>query len=425
MMPAGADSSAGVGVVADDLTGAADTAVHFLRPGEEILLVSLADEAAGVTPESAGLAVDTGTRGSSPAATVVRLQSAAGLIRRVNPALVYKKVDSQLRGRPGLEIETLRRELGLRCALVAPAHPEQGRVTRGGVHFVHGVPVADAEPGRDPVAPVKESRLPVLIAGQAGVKVAHVPLADLEVGPDALYHRIEGLIAEGNQAITFDAVISQHLGLIAEVASRRFPDALLAGSAGLATALAAFRRTGTAMSSAASPLCASMLFVCGSTALALRRQAALLVASGRCHVVTMTAPSVAVGPCRDEMKRAAVEAWGGNDLVLQTPEDRLDAGVFAPSTILAGLADLAMLLVARRRPDGMLLSGGDTATAVLGAAGVAAIRLRGEAIPGVAWGVAVGGLLDGVTMLTRSGAFGGNEDLVELHRRCREGATHE
>jgi uncharacterized protein YgbK (DUF1537 family) len=125
------------------------------------------------------------------------------------------------------------------------------------------------------------------------------------------------------------------------------------------------------------------------------------------------------------MKRAAVEAWGGNDLVLQTPEDRLDAGVFAPSTILAGLADLAMLLVARRRPDGMLLSGGDTATAVLGAAGVAAIRLRGEAIPGVAWGVAVGGLLDGVTMLTRSGAFGGNEDLVELHRRCREGATHE
>ena len=73
----------------------------------------------------------------------------------------------------------------------------------------------------------------------------------------------------------------------------------------------------------------------------------------------------------------------------------------------------------------MLLSGGDTATAVLGAAGVAALRLRGEASPGVAWGVAVGGILDGVTVMTRSGAFGGDEDLVALHRKCRKGATHD
>jgi uncharacterized protein YgbK (DUF1537 family) len=328
-------------------------------------------------------------------------------------------VDSQLRGRPGLEIETLRRELGLRCALIAPAHPDEGRTTSGGTHLVHGVPVAEAEPGRDPLAPVTESRLPVLIAEQAGVRVAHVPVADLEGGPDTLCRTIEGLVAEGYRAITFDAITPQHLLLIAEVGSLRFPDALLAGSAGLARALAERLRTGPAVGSPGVPPCESMLFVCGSMAAALRRQAARLVASGRCRGATMTPLSLAGELCRDALRRAAGDAWEGWDLVLQTPEDRLDAVTFTPSSILAGLADLATALVRRRSPDGVFLSGGDTATAVLAASGVAAIRLRGEVVPGAAWGVAVGGTLDRVTVITRAGAFGEDGDLVELHRRCK------
>jgi uncharacterized protein YgbK (DUF1537 family) len=348
------------------------------------------------------------------------MQRAADLVHRVEPALIYKKLDSQLRGRPGFEIETLRRELGLRCALVAPAHPDQERVTRGGVHLVRGVPVTDSEAGRDPVAPVTESRLPVLIAGQAGVKVAHVQLADLENGPGALAREIEGLMAEGNLAITFDAISPQHLKLIAEVGLLS-PDALLAGSAGLAMALAACRHTGPAVGAAAVPACESMLFVCGSTARALRRQAASLAASGRCHGVTMTPSSLVDGRDRDTLRQAAGEAWERHDLVLQTPEDHLDPTRFAPSIILSGLADLATTLVGRKRPGGVFLSGGDTATAVLGAAGISGIRLRGEVVPGAAWGVAAGGTLDGVTVVTRSGAFGEDEDLVELHRMMQEG----
>jgi uncharacterized protein YgbK (DUF1537 family) len=251
-----------------------------------------------------------------------------------------------------------------------------------------------------------------------------VPLSDLEGGPDALRRRIEGLVAEGHRALTFDAVSPQHVELIAGVASR-FPDALLAGSAGLARALAARRPTGPAVRPAAVPRCASMLFVCGSMAGALRRQAARLVASGRCRGVTMTPLSLSDELCRDALKRAVKDAWEGGDLALQTPEDRLDADTFAPSSILACLAGLATALVQRRRPGAVFLSGGDTAMAVLEAAGVSAVRLRGEVVPGAVWGVAVGGTLDGVTVITRAGAFGGDEDLVELHRRCGRGAAHE
>ncbi len=426
MMPIGAESSSGVVVVADDLTGAADTAIHFLRPGEEIVLVSLANEAAGPPALSKdGLAIDTGTRGSSEAEAIHRLQVAAAVARERKPSLVYKKVDSQLRGRPGLEIETLRRELGRRCALVAPAHPAQGRVTRAGVHLVRGLPTAESDAGRDPVAPVTESRLPVLIAQQAGVRVAHVPLAELEAGPAALRRAVERLLAEGHPVITFDAVTPQNLDLIAEVACRRFPDALLAGSAGLAVALAACRDAGAAVEPAPVPYCESMLFVCGSTAGALRRQVAALVASGRSRALTLTSAAVVAGPGREELKEAAVGQWATGDVVVLTPGERLDAATCAPAALLAGLADLALALVARRRPEGLFVSGGDTAAAVLRAAGVAALRLRGEVVPGAAWGVAEGGALDGATVVTRAGAFGGDEDLVALRRRCGEGTTHD
>jgi uncharacterized protein YgbK (DUF1537 family) len=426
MTPPGADASSGVVVVADDLAGAADTAVHFLRPGKEMLLVSLAGGAANLpTAATAGLAIDTETRGSSEAEAVPRLQKAAALVRERKPSLVYKKIDSQLRGRPGLEIETLRRELGLRCALVAPAHPDQGRVTRAGVHLVRALPAAESEAGRDPVAPVTESRLPVLVAQQAGVRVAHVDTGELEAGPAALRRRIERLVAEGHAVITFDAATRGDLELIAEVACRHFPDALLAGSAGLAVAVAACREAGAAPAPALVPYCESMLLVCGSTAGALRRQVGALVASGRSRAVTLTSEAAIERGCREEMKAVALEHWASGDVALLAPGERLDTATCAPEGILAGLAEVALALVAQRRPAGLFLSGGDTAAALLGAAGVVAVRLRGEVVPGAAWGVAVGGVLDGVTVVTRAGAFGGDDDLVELHRRCGEGATHD
>jgi uncharacterized protein YgbK (DUF1537 family) len=413
-------------VVADDLTGAADTAVRLLRPGEETLLVSLANGAASPPRlAGAGLAIDTGTRGSGREDSIAALRKAAALTRERKPSRVYKKIDSQLRGLPGLEIDVLRRELGLRCSFVAPAHPEQGRVTRAGVHLVRNVPAAESEAGRDPVAPVTESRLPLLVEQQAGIRVAHVGTGELQAGAAALGHTIERLIAGGHEAITFDAATRQDLEILAEVACGRFPDVLLAGSAGLATALAACREAERALDPAPLPYCESMLFVCGSTAGALRRQVAALAASGRARAVGITAAAVLAGPCRDELKKAALRQWAEADVVLTGPGERLDAATGAPAALLAVLAELAVALVARRRPEGLFLSGGDTATAVLRAGEVAALRLRGEVVPGAPWGVAVGGALDGLAVVTRAGAFGGDDALVELRRRCGEGPTHD
>jgi len=404
-------------VVADDLSGAADTAVQFLRSGEETLLLTLGEAAAPEPEAGAGLAIDTGTRGLDPAQAAPRLRMAAGIVRLCRPALVYHKMDSQLRGRPGLEIETVRRELGLRCALVAPAHPDQGRVTIDGVHLVRGVPTAEGEAGRDPVAPVTESCLPRLLARQAGVPVTHLHHTDLDNGPDALRRTLERLLSEGHRLITCDAGCRQHLDVVAAVVAGGLRDALLAGSAGLATALAARLRPGEAAGSAAMRPASSMLFVCGSASRSLRRQVALL-RQGRCQAVVLT-PSSLAGEGLRALTRAATAAWEACDLVVQAPHERRE-GRTAPGRILSALAALGAALANHRKPGALFLSGGDTARAILGAAGVSAIRLRGEVIPGAPWGVAQGGALDGVTVVTMSGSFGRDQDLVAVHRRCRK-----
>ena len=100
-----------------------------------------------------GFALNTASRNLGQREAVRIVTRATEFLSSLSLRLIYKKMDSQLRGRPGLEIETLRKGLDLACAFVAPAYPEQGRITRDAVHLVHGIPVAEGEAGKDPCDP--------------------------------------------------------------------------------------------------------------------------------------------------------------------------------------------------------------------------------------------------------------------------------
>jgi len=64
----------------------------------------------------------------------------------------------------------------------------------------------------------------------------------------------------------------------------------------------------------------------------------------------------------------------------------------------------------RLRPSTMLLTGGDTALAVLQALGAMTLRIEGEAAPGLPWfNVTVGGV--SIAVITKSGGFG-SEDIL-------------
>src|SRR5439155_13824766 len=80
--------------------------------------------------------------------------------------------------------------------------------------------------------------------------------------------------------------------------------------------------------------------------------------------------------------------------------------------IAAALGGLVASAAARARPDALLLTGGDTARAVLGALDGQGIELDDELLPGMPVGRIAGGGLAGARVITKAGGFGPPDALV-------------
>lgn len=125
-------------VIADDLTGALDAGAGFARAG---LRVSYpVSSVPADAPDADVLLINTGSRDGSADLAAMGLSMLAQWLKRAGVERVYKKIDSVLRGHPGVELAALLDVFGGR-ALVAPAFPAQGRTTRHGVQYAHGTPV--------------------------------------------------------------------------------------------------------------------------------------------------------------------------------------------------------------------------------------------------------------------------------------------
>jgi uncharacterized protein YgbK (DUF1537 family) len=144
-----------IGVIADDLTGAAELGAVGLRHGlrAEIILNGQPGGAADV------VCVDTDSRGCEPAEAARRAAAAARLLRRAGAEWIYKKVDSVLRGPVTAEIEAVMQQLQLERALLLPANPALGRTIKNGQYFLHGRPLHKTEFARDPHFPRRSSQV--------------------------------------------------------------------------------------------------------------------------------------------------------------------------------------------------------------------------------------------------------------------------
>jgi uncharacterized protein YgbK (DUF1537 family) len=109
-------------LLADDLTGALDSAARFVPLTGPFPVVWHDADAPG------SAAIDSGTRDLSEAAARTRIAPFAPLLQ--NADVAFKKIDSLLRGHVAMELAACMRFFD-RCVL-APAFPFQGRITRGG-----------------------------------------------------------------------------------------------------------------------------------------------------------------------------------------------------------------------------------------------------------------------------------------------------
>lgn len=135
-------------IIADDLTGALDSAAPFASRGLRVRIalgVDAIGEAAAAAPDV--LAIDTSSRALAAPLAAARIEAAWNAAKPMSPRLVMKKVDSRLKGEVAAETAALLAASGRASAIVCPAVPEQGRTVTGGRLTGRGVdaPIAVAD----------------------------------------------------------------------------------------------------------------------------------------------------------------------------------------------------------------------------------------------------------------------------------------
>lgn len=235
-------------IVADDLTGAMDTGHQFATRGYEtaVRVRWSAEESDSTHTSSAAsrttvLSVNTDTRYADAAVSYKIVSSVVGdavaADERTHTPLVYKKVDSTLRGNVVTELEAAVDAAGATLAIVAPAFPAAGRVTRDGTHLVDGVPLEETEYAADEKGPAT-AHLPTLLSA-SGYPVTHVPLEVVAGGVNELAAILESVAEtadaeETPQCLVFDAVEPAHLESIADATADCGERVVYIGSGGLA-----------------------------------------------------------------------------------------------------------------------------------------------------------------------------------------------
>jgi len=393
-------------VLADDLSGAADCGIAFTRSGLSAVVI-LSDGHEATTRLAADvLALDARSRHLPPeAAAAVN----ARLARRYasGDSLFYKKIDSTLRGNIAAELAALTPLAGL--AIVAPAFPATGRVTRGGRVFVHGMPLEATDTWqRAQLTGIADI---AAIVARGGLRPARAGLELVRGEPDALRDALDRMGRDGAAAVICDAETEEDLAAIAAASARLVRRHFCVGSAGLAHHLAPALGIVADTPPVSLRLRGPVLVAVGSLSGVSRIQAEHLAREPGIVTLTVRPEALRQGEFSPGWKAASTKF---DDALQQGADVLLTIGTDNARPLEEGRRRSAALgrLVApfATRLGGVVATGGDTARGILGALGVVGLRLSREIEPGVALSVAEGELR--LPVVTKAGAFGGPASLV-------------
>jgi uncharacterized protein YgbK (DUF1537 family) len=399
-------------VVADDLTGAQDTAIRFRTPGSRVQVALSIDSLLDQWDTSDVWALNMDTRVLAPADAFKRVchYLAALKDRRY---FLYQKIDSTIRGNVGSEIEATLRTSGKSVAVVAPALPRNGRTIVAGRAYVDGVPLDRTAVGRDLFVAVMTSQVPELIRQQTSLAAVSVPLESVRGGA------LQDLVDRYRRAASSPTILvcdsETDSDLVAIGSLRRDDDVLFVGSSGLAGALCSDARHGL-------PALPFLLLV-GSLNPASQMQADRLAQRRSVFCVEVDARRAAASPaeelrCAAALLRAAGELDGRHVLVRCTSEPLAASGVESSRAIGQRIADCmsgVALEVLQASPRRLLFStGGDLSSRFLAALGAESVRLLDEAEPGVPFGIINGGTFEGSFLFSKAGGFGEPDVLCKI-----------
>ena len=392
-------------IVADDLTGALDSAGAFAGQGipTKVVAQTLASDPQAVL-DAQVVAVNTASRHLPADDAAAQVQWAARHFAGQSFAYIYKKVDSTLRGNVVAETVALMDSCGRGVALVAPAFPAQGRTVTNGIVHVEGVPLAQTGFATDALSPP-----PLEPLGEVfGSVIGRDHVKAWRHGEALMWPELGVLIA--------DAESQQHMSELFDKVAAQAHQILLVGSAGLGEILASRLQAARnqAAITAAPALAATdspIVYVVGSRAARSREQVEQLRRES--DTVVIEAPNGVAGEI--------VDARGARQVILLANDDP-EADMAEPEEVAQRLARTGLEVAAFVRAGALVVTGGDTAIAVLETAGCRVLDVCGNLMPGIPYSKFE---LKGRPMhlVTKAGGFGMQDTFVDILRCFRSGTT--
>lgn len=170
-------------IIADDFTGALDTAIQFVKKGIKTLVFTGTEMIETKKMFSAKvLVVDAQTRPMNPAQAYETVRELVSQAIKMGVNVIYKKTDSALRGNVGSELSAVLDGVGKGRVHFIPAFPAMKRVTKDGIQYIDGVRLEESSFRKDPFDPMDCSSVQKILSNKTSKKVTTISIGE-EIPP--------------------------------------------------------------------------------------------------------------------------------------------------------------------------------------------------------------------------------------------------
>lgn len=218
-------------VIADDITGANDCGGQLIHYGLDVSVILNNNSISDGNKEA--IIYNTDSRSVTEKEAYTKVKNICELINNKHFDIVYKKIDSTMRGNIGQEINAVYDAFQPEFMLIAPGYPENGRQVINGIHFLNNIELNETEVANDPKTPVTDSNITRLIQKQSNKAVGHISCGDLEEGFEKVIKLLDGFKQNNISYVTVDSVQEADLECLAEIIYKTRYSVVWVGSAGL------------------------------------------------------------------------------------------------------------------------------------------------------------------------------------------------
>ena len=395
-------------IIADDLTGGMDSGIQAGKQGLSATLVIDREKIGKLMSSMDIVVINTSSRGYSKGEAYQSVKEAIKTLSDQKVELLYKKIDSTIRGNLGAELDAILDNMCIDMIFVNPALPSAGRKVIDGELFLDGKKITETGFKDDMISPVKYSFIPDLIKEQT---VRDVGLITKIQGEDLsnLVKKIRDHHKKGIEILVSDAYTDNHLLNSIVAVKKSGLNVILCGSAGLLEAYFSVFNKQVYDEKKVKIKKGNALVITSSLNKITNQQIMLAKERLKTEVVKLSIDNMYNKSETKRLVKKIEQMVNGNKDVILTTDERRSSD---PPKVVNSLAEVLYKLKVGNLA-GVMIIGGDTALGCCKRIKAQGIEILSELEPYVPIGKVVGGKYKGLPIITKAGGLGEKDAVIK------------